>query len=317
MSETEQVVETKSAVIEPPKRSGTPELNKALALAQAEFPVVSTDEESEYTTAKGQKIHFKWASLGSLRKAVVPILGKNGLCVRQDIKTDKGSVSIKTIIGHESGEEIASHPITFGCDLSDPKNVAGQVTYGCRYSFQAFLCIPIESAEDLDQESDPSDEEKWAKDAAEELPRLKQEMLALKQLIKNPPPRDKDCKIDLNDRTTLFRLLKKTTWDIDTLKGKILSIYEKDSTEELTVGQYNELCDLILALPIGKKTKVSDLPIHGEPVLDSTEADYQEPEVIPEPIDPNSLSGRLRDIASPEEFSEELTGPMDPYDKPF
>ena len=60
------------------------ELVRALAKAQAEFEVVATNKETEYRSKNGGTISFKWATLGQLRQAVNPILGKHGLAVMQD-----------------------------------------------------------------------------------------------------------------------------------------------------------------------------------------------------------------------------------------
>ena len=123
-------------------------LNAAFVKAQGAFPVIEKGKSTSYKNVK-----FAWADLGAIRAAINPVLAAHGLAVSQDVKTENGCVSIQTTVMHTSGQEKVSEWFTLQCS-TDPKQIGGNVTYGCRYQLIAFLCIPVQGEDDIDQHGD-------------------------------------------------------------------------------------------------------------------------------------------------------------------
>lgn len=87
--------------------------------------------------AKNPHFKSKYASLASVRAAVLPILSANDLCVTQLLcNSENGDPACETVILHKSGEFISQ---TFSIP-SEKKNAHGYgsaITYLRRYSLQA------------------------------------------------------------------------------------------------------------------------------------------------------------------------------------
>ncbi len=123
------------------------ELYTALSKAQAEMPIIG----------KNKSGRFKYADLAEVIYTIMPILTKNGLSVRQDgIRHDDGSLSIKTVICHCSGQETPPsiwpipNPVKEELKgMSYIQALMSNVTYVRRYSLVSMLCIGI-SDEDYD-----------------------------------------------------------------------------------------------------------------------------------------------------------------------
>lgn len=131
--------------IEPPSNL----LNAALIKAQGEFPVIEKGKSTAYKNVK-----FAWADLGAIRAAINPILSRNGLGQMQNVRTGKSEVSVQTTLIHASGQEKKSDWLTLSCS-TDPKQIGGNITYACRYQFVAFLAIPVQGEDDIDQSNKP------------------------------------------------------------------------------------------------------------------------------------------------------------------
>ena len=121
-------------------------LNAAFIKAQGAFPVIEKGKSTAYKNVK-----FAWADLGAIRAVINPILSKNELAVSQDVQAGKSEVSVQTTLLHASGQEKKSSFFTLPCS-TDPKQVGAHVTYACRYQLVAFLCIPVQGEDDIDQQ---------------------------------------------------------------------------------------------------------------------------------------------------------------------
>lgn len=109
----------------------------ALSLAQKEFPRIE-----KALHADAVKFSYDYADLADIVQAVAPILGAHGLGVIQPPRTGAKMVFVSTVLFHESGEWIASEPITMPvADGNDPQKVGSALTYARRYSYCAMLGI--------------------------------------------------------------------------------------------------------------------------------------------------------------------------------
>lgn len=126
------------------------ELAKALAAAQAEMhnPVFDS-----------QNPHFKnrYASLASVRNAVVPLLAKHGIAVIQDLQTDieTRSVCCYTHLLHASGEIRTFGPLSLPATKFDPQGMGSASTYARRYHLQAVAGVVGDEDDDANEASRP------------------------------------------------------------------------------------------------------------------------------------------------------------------
>lgn len=107
-------------------------LAKALIAAQAEMKNPAFD-------ATNPHFKSKYASLASVRAAVLPCLNKHGLTVTQLLSNTDGEVTCETILIHESGEYIGSSLTIAG--KRDAHGAGSAATYARRYTLQAIVGV--------------------------------------------------------------------------------------------------------------------------------------------------------------------------------
>ena len=107
---------------------------KALAAAQAEMRNPAFDSSNPHYRSN-------FASLASVRNAVVPILAKNGISVLQDLQTVEKGVACYTHLIHESGQSIVLGPLVIPASKLDAQGFAAAGTYAKRLSLQAAVCV--------------------------------------------------------------------------------------------------------------------------------------------------------------------------------
>ena len=83
----------------------------------------------------------KYADLNSIREAVIPILNANGISVLQPIIHIDGKNFVKTILLHESGENIESLTEIIYNKINDAQAQGSGISYARRYSLQSFVCV--------------------------------------------------------------------------------------------------------------------------------------------------------------------------------
>lgn len=83
----------------------------------------------------------KYADLNSIREAVIPILNSNGISVLQPIVHIDGKNFVKTILLHESGENLESLTEIIYNKINDAQAQGSGISYARRYSLQSFVCV--------------------------------------------------------------------------------------------------------------------------------------------------------------------------------
>lgn len=129
----------------------------ALAKAQAEFGPIEKDKTAKITSAKGN-YSYDYADLATILTVVRPVLAKNGLAVFQPVSMSNGTVTIKTVLAHGSGQWIAND-ISFKSGEGDPRSVAGVITYGRRYGLITMIGVaPADEDNDAPSVPEPKQE---------------------------------------------------------------------------------------------------------------------------------------------------------------
>ena len=105
-------------------------LAKALAAAQVEMSNPTFDSQNPH-------FRSKFASLASVRNAVVPILAKHGIACVQEIQTTDSGIACLTHLFHESGQSRTFGPLVMPATKPDAQGFGSAATYARRYSLQA------------------------------------------------------------------------------------------------------------------------------------------------------------------------------------
>jgi hypothetical protein len=116
------------------KSESIKELASALSKAQGVFENPAFDAKNP---------HFKsdYASLASVRNAVMPVLSTHGLALLQLLgNTEAGEISCETLLTHESGEWI-SNVFCIKPTKPDAHGAGSAATYARRYSMMAILGV--------------------------------------------------------------------------------------------------------------------------------------------------------------------------------
>lgn len=83
----------------------------------------------------------KYATLDQIIDEVRPILNKNKLAIMQNVSGEEGTMTVKTLLLHESGEWMESTGTTLKLAKNDPQGAGAGITYARRYDLCAFLSL--------------------------------------------------------------------------------------------------------------------------------------------------------------------------------
>jgi hypothetical protein len=94
--------------------------------------------------------HFKskYVSLDGCIEAVIDALNNNGIALIQKTGRDDSGVTVRTVLLHESGQEIDGGELHVPASKQDPQGYGSALTYARRYSLMAACGIAPEDDDD-------------------------------------------------------------------------------------------------------------------------------------------------------------------------
>ena len=119
---------------------------KALAAAQLEMANPGFDSQNPH-------FRSRFASLASVRNAVVPVLAKHGICMTQDLATVDKGVACTTILTHESGQQMRFGPLVMPATKPDAQGFGSAATYARRYALMAVAGVVGDDDDDANAAS--------------------------------------------------------------------------------------------------------------------------------------------------------------------
>lgn len=125
------------------------EIAAALAKAQSEMQNPQFDSKNP---------HFKssYASLASVRNAVVPVLAKHGISVMQDVVSRSEGVTCTQLLAHTSGQWIRTAGMFVPVDKFNAHGFGSATTYARRFSLMALACVVGDDDDDGNAAVQPS-----------------------------------------------------------------------------------------------------------------------------------------------------------------
>ena len=117
------------------------ELVAALAKAQGEMNNPKFDSTNPH-------FRSKYASLASVRNAVIPVLSKHGIAMVQELTTTTLGVSCAVVLMHASGESISFDPLYVPAMKQDAQGLVAAATYAKRTTMQSAVCVVGEEDDD-------------------------------------------------------------------------------------------------------------------------------------------------------------------------
>lgn len=194
------------------------EISKALAKFQGEVKDPTKDTSNPFFKSK-------YVPLDGLLNAVRPVLAKNGLSFMQFLGGDGQTITVTTLLLHESGEWIESEPFPLKPVKADPQSYGSACTYGKRYSLSAALGIGWEEDDDGNKASQKPSQN--AQNRAQ-------------------PPKQQQANTSSQDekKTVLQRLsadMKQNGMGGDEMKMLLQKRYNKESSKELTLAEARDL----------------------------------------------------------------------------
>ena len=114
------------------------DLAAALVSAMAELENVP-----KTNTAKVGAYSYSYADLGDTLTYVRPVLARHGLGVSQEVSGDGATVTVVTVIWHESGESYRTPGLTMRTG-GTPQETGSAITYARRYSLLPALGLATE-----------------------------------------------------------------------------------------------------------------------------------------------------------------------------
>lgn len=132
-------------------------MNRSETIAKLAAALVAFNGEVSKIEKDSVNPHFrnKYASLDNIIDEIRPILTKHGLNIIQMPSGDGETLTMSTLLLHESGEFIESPPLTMRPSKNDPQGIGSCATYARRYSLAAFLSLNTGEDDDGNAASGP------------------------------------------------------------------------------------------------------------------------------------------------------------------
>lgn len=118
-------------------------MKKSESISDLAFALAKAQSEMSNPQFDSKNPHFKssYASLASVRNAVVPVLALHGLSLLQDVTTTENGVTCSNLLMHESGQWIETQGITVFVDKQNAHGIGSATTYARRFSLMALVTV--------------------------------------------------------------------------------------------------------------------------------------------------------------------------------
>ena len=192
---------------------------KNLSIALSKF---QSEVKNPPNTANNPFFKSKYAPLSDVLNITRPILSKYGLSIVQAPSTNGENIVITTLLLHESGEWLEPEPLSLKMDKVTAQGAGSAITYARRYALSAILGISSEDDGDGNQSNtDKKQVEKPKNKSAEN------NMASEKQL------------------SLIYKLSKERNYNSQNMSNYIKSMYQKNSSKELTKQEASELIEML------------------------------------------------------------------------
>ncbi|MCT1575664.1 ERF family protein [Oceanobacillus kimchii] len=119
----------------------------------SEVSRIEKDAENKFTGKN-------YATLDNIVEKIRPVLSANKLSVMQNVISNDGFMTVKTLLIHESGEWFESEGTTLKLTKNDPQGAGAGITYARRYDLCAFLSLNTGDDDDGESVSGDTPDEK-------------------------------------------------------------------------------------------------------------------------------------------------------------
>jgi hypothetical protein len=206
-------------------------LSAALSKLQSEIGQPNKSKTAKVPMKNGGQYSYKYADLADCIRIAQPLLAKYELAVIQTVKTGKGFASVKTLVGHSSGEFI-SETVLLPVGDDKPQSYGSAITYARRYGY----CAPLGISPDED------DDGSLAQDSKSSAPR-NEKPKGNENTDKQGPP--VYTTISEPQQKRLFAIASKAGWTDQEIKQYVSTKFGVQTRKEIRVKDYKEICETI------------------------------------------------------------------------
>lgn len=140
-------------------------ISAALVAFQGEVTNPKHSATADVPTRTGGKYSYSYTPLQDIINHIRPILAKHKLAVLQSPRSDDGeSITVTTLLVHESGEWIESDELTMKAEKVTAQGAGSIITYARRYALSAVLGLATEEDDDASRQ-EPQDKPKQTESA--------------------------------------------------------------------------------------------------------------------------------------------------------
>lgn len=134
-------------------------MQKSEGIGKLSSALVKAIAEIRNTPASKENPHFRsrYTPLDDVLDSVRPILASHGLSALQSVSGASDTISVTTMILHESGEWIESDALTMKAEKMTPQGQGSAITYARRYSLSGILGIATDPDDDGNEAGKPAE----------------------------------------------------------------------------------------------------------------------------------------------------------------
>lgn len=210
------------------------ELATALAKAQGEIEAAEKGSVNP---------HFNktYADLASVWKACRSPLSKNGLSITQGAATNGNQVVVTTLLMHNSGQWNKSQ-LALTPEKMTPQGIGSAITYGRRFLLAAMVGVAPDEDDDGNEATQAGRSAPGSKSSPPVSPKTQSQPKA------NPEPPVRSGPSDAQIKrlyAIVHQAEQQTRWREEEVKGFMKEALGLESTKDLSLRQYDWLCNLV------------------------------------------------------------------------